>query len=317
MLNIVIFGPPGAGKGTQSAKLVEKYQFIHLSTGDILRGEITAGTILGQEAKILMDQGMLVPDDMVITMIKNKIEKNATAKGFIFDGFPRTTTQAQALDKLLAARGTGITLTLALEVSTEELTKRILQRGLESGRTDDIDEKTIRNRVNEYANKTAPLKDYYSNQRKLRTVSGIGTVDDIFNALCSKIDSVYVNEYSTSGIPEEEHVIQTPATITQHSYREIAPVQQLVDEPVQEKKAEKVANITVAKKAAKPLVKKKSATKKVAKKKPAKKKAAVKKTIQKKVSNKKPAKKLAKKKTAKKKSAPKNKKAVKKKKSRR
>jgi adenylate kinase len=289
MLNIVIFGPPGAGKGTQSVRLVEKYQLIHLSTGDILRGEIIAGTILGQEAKILMDQGMLVPDDIVITMIKNKIEKNSDAKGFIFDGFPRTTAQAQALDKLLAAKGTGITLTLALEVSTEELTKRILQRGLESGRADDIDEKTIRNRVNEYANKTAPLKDYYSGQRKLRPVSGIGTVDDIFNALCSKVDPIYVNEYGgTEGVSTQQVMQTATSAVTQHSYREVIPMHQpIVAEPVPEKKFEKTVSALVAKKVAKPAAKKKPEKKKVTKKKAAKNKIAKKKAPKKKKAGKK------------------------------
>src|SRR5688572_5226754 len=140
MLNIVLFGPPGAGKGTQSAKLIEKYKLVHLSTGDILRGEIAAGTALGMEAKKLMDQGILVPDEVVIGMINTKLDKNTGAKGFIFDGFPRTAAQARALDVLLESRGTSITMMLALEVDNEELTKRILLRGKESGRADDQDE---------------------------------------------------------------------------------------------------------------------------------------------------------------------------------
>lgn len=298
MLNIVLFGPPGAGKGTQSAKLVEKYNLIHLSTGDILRGEIAAGTILGQEAKILMDQGMLVPDDIVITMINNKLNKNPNAKGFIFDGFPRTTAQAQALDKLLTTKGTAINLTLALEVSTEELTKRLIQRGMESGRSDDQDEKTIRNRVAEYTNKTAPLKDYYSGQKKFRSVSGIGSIDEIFNALCSKIDPEYVPEI-IPGIPAQPSM-HTP--VTQDTYQSIVertpPPDPIAEpQPIVEKKVERspvIEIITVKpakQKTAKSLVKKKAAEKKTAAKKkkgsPKKKKAAKKKVVKKKVTPKK------------------------------
>lgn len=187
MLNIVLFGPPGAGKGTQSEKLIAKYQLIHLSTGDILRGEIAAGTQLGLEAKKLMDAGALVPDEVVIGMISSKLDQNKNAKGFIFDGFPRTTAQAEALDKLLLQKNTSITMMLALEVSDEELTKRLLLRGKDSGRADDQNEDIIRNRIKEYNNKTAPLKNYYSAQNKFQSVYGIGSIDEIFAALCSKI----------------------------------------------------------------------------------------------------------------------------------
>lgn len=188
MLNIVLFGPPGAGKGTQSEKLIEKYNLVHLSTGDILRGEIAAGSALGLEAKKLMDAGMLVPDEVVIAMISTKLDQNPAAKGFIFDGFPRTAAQAEALDKLLSEKGTSISAMLALEVNDEELTKRLLKRGADSGRADDQNENIIRNRINEYNNKTAPLKDYYTKQGKFESVKGIGSIDEIFAALSAVVD---------------------------------------------------------------------------------------------------------------------------------
>lgn len=189
MLNIVLFGPPGAGKGTQSEKLINKYELVHLSTGDILRGEIAAGTALGLEAKKLMDAGNLVPDEVVIGMISSKLDQNKNANGFIFDGFPRTAAQAEALDKLLAQKSTSITLMLALEVDNDELTKRLLSRGKASGRADDQNEEIIRNRINEYNNKTAPLKNYYTAQNKFHSVNGIGSVEDIFVGLCNKINT--------------------------------------------------------------------------------------------------------------------------------
>src|ERR1017187_9577807 len=191
MLNIVIFGPPGAGKGTQSEKLIEKYHLIHLSTGNILRGEIESGSILGQEAKLLMDRGLLVPDEIVITMINNKLLQNPGATGFIFDGFPRTIHQAEALDRLLYAKGTGISMTLALDISNEELIERIIKRGIEMGRTDDQDMDTISKRITEYNSKTAPLKEYYSKQKKFHPVRGVGTIEDIFNSLCRAVESHY------------------------------------------------------------------------------------------------------------------------------
>jgi adenylate kinase len=190
MLNLVLFGPPGAGKGTQSARLIEKFHLVHLSTGDILRGEIANGTPLGLEAKKLMDQGVLVPDEVVIGMISNKLDSNPNANGFIFDGFPRTQAQAAALDKLLEGKGTSITRMLALNVEDEELIRRILGRGKDSGRSDDSDPLIIRKRIEEYNAKTAPLINYYKAQNKYSDITGLGSVDEIFSKLCDAIESL-------------------------------------------------------------------------------------------------------------------------------
>jgi len=190
MLNLILFGPPGAGKGTQSEKLIDKYQLIHLSTGDILRSEIAQGTELGQKAKELMDLGALVPDEVVIGMIKSKLQANGNTNGFIFDGFPRTAAQAEALDELLRELGHPIRIMLALEVSEKELIKRLLNRGKDSGRFDDQDEAIIQNRINEYQNKTEPIKNYYSLQGKFQAIEGIGSIDDIFDRLCEQIDLI-------------------------------------------------------------------------------------------------------------------------------
>ncbi|MBS1763445.1 MAG: adenylate kinase [Bacteroidetes bacterium] len=188
MLNLVLFGPPGAGKGTQSEKLIQHYQLVHLSTGDILRSEIAAKTTLGLEAKKLMDQGILVPDEVVIGMINSKLNANPDAKGFIFDGFPRTKAQAEALDELLKNKGTSITLMLALEVSETELTKRLLLRGKDSGRPDDQNEEIIRKRIEEYNRKTAPVAEYYKAQNKFKGVNGVGSIEEIFENLCRSIE---------------------------------------------------------------------------------------------------------------------------------
>jgi adenylate kinase len=188
MLNLVLFGPPGAGKGTQSEYLIKKYNLIHLSTGDLLRSQIAAGTELGLQAKQLMDQGLLVPDAVVIGMIENKLQENQLAPGFIFDGFPRTVRQAEALDELLSQHDTKITKMIALVVDSEELTRRLLLRGQTSGRPDDQNEELIRRRVKEYNDKTAPVADYYSQQGKFAAIDGIGEIDIIFKEICHQID---------------------------------------------------------------------------------------------------------------------------------
>lgn len=190
MLNLVLFGPPGAGKGTQSSNLVEKYQLIHLSTGDLLRSEINAKSELGLEAKKLMDQGQLVPDAIVIGMISSKLENNPEAKGFIFDGFPRTEAQAVALDTLLVQKNNSISAMLALEVENMELINRLLERGKDSGRADDQNQEVIQNRLDVYKNQTAVLKDYYSAQSKFHAINGFGSVAEVSDRLYKAIDSL-------------------------------------------------------------------------------------------------------------------------------
>ena len=190
MLNLVLFGPPGAGKGTQAEKLLEKYGLVHLSTGDILRGEIKADTDLGKEAKKYMDGGNLVPDSVIVGMMESKIDANKDAKGFIFDGFPRTTSQAGSLDEMLNKKGSPISIMLALEVGEEELIKRLLLRGKDSGRADDQDQSIIENRIKVYNTETAPVIDFYSAQNKFKAIDGVGSIDEIFDRLCAAIDSL-------------------------------------------------------------------------------------------------------------------------------
>lgn len=187
MFNLILFGPPGSGKGTQSDKLVAKYGLIHLSTGNLLREEIAKKTPLGLEAKSFMDKGQLVPDEVVIGMIDSCLEKHSNATGFLFDGFPRTVAQAQALDKLLELKKTGIAAVLALEVGEEELAKRLLNRGKTSGRSDDTNEDVIRKRFTVYSNETAPVAEHYKKARKFQPVKGEGTVDEIFALLSEAI----------------------------------------------------------------------------------------------------------------------------------
>lgn len=189
MFNIILFGPPGSGKGTQSEKLIAKYGLKHLSTGDLLRNEIAAGTPLGLEAKNFIDKGHLVPDEVVIGMISTALEANPRAAGFLFDGFPRTEAQAEALDKLLKLNQTEIHVLLALEVSEEELVKRLLNRGLTSGRSDDQNEDTIRARYAEYNLKTAAVAAHYKKLNKVVHIKGEGSTDDIFKLLSQEIDT--------------------------------------------------------------------------------------------------------------------------------
>ncbi len=189
MLNIVLFGPPGAGKGTQSQKLIAKYHLVHLSTGDLLRAQIAAGTELGLQAKKIMDEGLLVPDEVVIGMIDNALQSNQQAAGFIFDGFPRTVAQATSLDRLLAGHGTGVQAMVALEVDEEELIKRLLERGKTSNRPDDQDETKIRRRVSVYHSETAQVAGYYATQAKFHALNGIGGIETIFGQICAIIDA--------------------------------------------------------------------------------------------------------------------------------
>lgn len=188
MFNIILFGPPGSGKGTQSTKLIEKYGLKHLSTGDLLRSEIAQQTPLGLEAKNFIDKGQLVPDEVVIGMISTALETNPNVPGFLFDGFPRTATQAEALDKLLQLKKTSIAVMLALDVSEEELVKRLLKRGESSGRSDDTNEAVIRSRIEEYETKTRAVADYYNQFSKVVHLKGEGSIDEIFDSICAEID---------------------------------------------------------------------------------------------------------------------------------
>ena len=190
MTNLVLFGPPGAGKGTQANFLKEKYNLVHISTGDVFRYNIKNETALGMLAKSFMDKGALVPDQVTIDMLNAEVEKNTDAKGFIFDGFPRTNAQADALDKLMDSKDSQINAMIALEVDDEILVERLLGRGKTSGRVDDADESIIRNRIKEYYNKTAILKDYYSAQNKYFGVDGVGSIEDITVRLSLVIDKL-------------------------------------------------------------------------------------------------------------------------------
>jgi len=188
MFNVILFGPPGSGKGTQSEKLVDKYGLMHLSTGDLLRKERQLKTPLGIEAQQFVDKGQLVPDEVVIGMISSALDENPEAKGFLFDGFPRTVAQAEALDKLLELKKSEISLVLFLEVNEEELIKRLVNRAKTSGRTDDADENVQRKRQEVYKNETLPVAAHYAKSKKVVNVNGIGGIDDIFSRLSAQID---------------------------------------------------------------------------------------------------------------------------------
>lgn len=189
MLNIILFGPPGAGKGTQSTKLIEKYGLTHLSTGDVFRYNIKNETELGVLAKSFIDKGELVPDEVTNNMVKDFLERNANESGFIFDGYPRTIAQGENLDVVLEEMNTAVSMMLALEVEEDELVKRLLERGKTSGRIDDQNEDTIRNRFKVYQEETSPLAKFYSDQGKYMGVHGMGTVDEIFDRLCHAIEA--------------------------------------------------------------------------------------------------------------------------------
>lgn len=188
MFNLILFGPPGSGKGTQSEKLIAQYGFKHLSTGDILRAEIANKTALGLEAKSLMDKGQLVPDEVVIGMISTALEANPGVPGFLFDGFPRTTAQAEALDKLLKLKQTEIGVVLALQVPDEELVSRMMNRAKTSGRSDDADEQVQRNRLEVYKRDTLPVAAHYAKQDKVVNVEGVGSIEEIFARLTAEIE---------------------------------------------------------------------------------------------------------------------------------
>ncbi|MEE9439105.1 MAG: adenylate kinase [Saprospiraceae bacterium] len=190
MLNIILFGPPGSGKGTQANKLVEEYALLHISTGDLFRYEMGNDTPLGLKAKDYIKKGELVPDEITIGMLKNKVNNNPDVKGYIFDGFPRTIPQAEELDIFLKEMDDDISLLVALDVKDDEIVKRLLNRGLTSGRADDNDEEIIRNRITVYSNETAKVFNYYEKFEKSKKINGVGSIDEIFVRLKEEIDCV-------------------------------------------------------------------------------------------------------------------------------
>jgi adenylate kinase len=189
MFNLILFGPPGSGKGTQSERIIAKYGLKHLSTGDLLRSEIAQQTPLGMEAQKLMAKGQLVPDEVVVGMIRSCLDNNPTAKGFIFDGFPRTASQAEALDKLMDLKKESVNVLIALEVSEEEITQRMIKRAVISKRPDDKDPEVIAKRIKVYRNETEPVADYYNKFDKVVKIPGEGTIDEIFQKIETEIDS--------------------------------------------------------------------------------------------------------------------------------
>ncbi|KXT47145.1 adenylate kinase [Bacteroides ovatus] len=189
MLNIVIFGAPGSGKGTQSERIVEKYGINHISTGDVLRAEIKNGTELGKTAKDYIDQGQLIPDELMIDILASVFDSFKDSKGVIFDGFPRTIAQAEALKKMLAERGQDVSVMVDLDVPEEELMVRLIKRGKDSGRADD-NEETIKKRLHVYHSQTAPLIDWYKNEKKYQHINGLGTMEGIFAEICEAVDKL-------------------------------------------------------------------------------------------------------------------------------
>ena len=189
MLNIVIFGAPGSGKGTQSERIVEKYGINHISTGDVLRAEIKNGTELGKTAKGYIDQGQLIPDELMIDILASVLDSFKDSKGVIFDGFPRTIAQAEALKKMLAERGQDVSVMVDLDVPEEELMVRLIKRGKDSGRADD-NEETIKKRLHVYHSQTAPLIDWYKNEKKYQHINGLGTMEGIFAEICEAVDKL-------------------------------------------------------------------------------------------------------------------------------
>lgn len=194
MINLILFGPPGSGKGTQAAKLVEKYNLLHISTGDLFRYEMGNNTPLGLEAKSYIEKGALVPDSVTVGMLKNKVDANPDVAGYIFDGFPRTIPQAEALDELLSTKDLSIHKLLSLKVEDEEIVSRILERGKTSGRADDNNPEIIRNRIEVYKTETSPVFDYYQQSNKSHAIEGMGDIDTIFDRLVSEIDAIKVSE---------------------------------------------------------------------------------------------------------------------------
>ncbi|MEM9920695.1 MAG: adenylate kinase [Bacteroidota bacterium] len=192
MLNLILFGPPGSGKGTQAAKLLEKYSLLHISTGDLFRYEMGNDTPLGLKAKEYIAKGALVPDEVTVGMLKNKVNANPDVAGYIFDGFPRTIPQAEALDAFLSEKGEQVSALVALSVDDEEIVRRLLIRAETSGRADDADEGIIRNRIDVYKSETQPVYDYYAQSGKSVMVEGVGAVEEIFARLCAEIDNVKV-----------------------------------------------------------------------------------------------------------------------------
>mgnify|MGYP000641264265 CR=1 FL=1 len=324
MLNLVLFGPPGAGKGTQSAKLVERFNLVHLSTGDIFRYNIRSETELGKLARNYMERGALVPDDVTIGMLGEELKKHPKARGFIFDGFPRTETQAEALDEFMNRIGQTISYMIALEVEEEQSKKRLIHRGDVNGRPDDMDPEIIKNRLIVYKNETAPVAGYYRKQKKYKGIDGMGSIDEIFE-LISKV--VEKGEGVTMG--NEQQAMDSPdnyrgqKAIATQSVEKATVKNKSVPKPSAKKEAVAkaiVKNKTVAKKpspkkkvVAKAVVKKKSSAKK-----PSPKKKVVVKAVKKKSSAKKPSPKkkavvkaVVKKKSSAKKPSPKKKAVVK------